>query len=122
MASSGRAERKAVPLLPAGQDSAWRQRAQCRGTTDDGVWFPRLTASRTSAHRVAAAAALCVCCPVITECTAYAAALPPEQREGIWGGWAQAAPGGNRPGTRRYAPVDILWRCGWTAEPREPPW
>jgi len=62
----------------------WQQDAACRGT--DGSWFFPPERERESARnkRIARAKAVCVQCPVIADCRAYA--LQVGEPFGVWGG------------------------------------
>lgn len=58
----------------------WREEALCQGDTE-GLFFP----DPSDIGRVAAAKAVCMSCPVIDECLAYA--IETDQPDGIWGGF-----------------------------------
>ena len=60
----------------------WWQRAACRSTEAD-LFFP-VSAKGRSQLDVARAKAVCVGCPVRTQCLHYA--LAAQQLHGIWGG------------------------------------
>jgi WhiB family redox-sensing transcriptional regulator len=65
----------------------WQQDAACRGT--DGSWFFPPERERESARnkRLARAKAVCMQCPVMADCRAYA--LQVGEPFGVWGGLSE---------------------------------
>lgn len=67
-----------APVAPV--DTAWMDRAACRGC-DPNLWFPE------RGEDTSLAKAVCASCPVAERCLDYALALG--EKNGIWGGVAE---------------------------------
>jgi WhiB family redox-sensing transcriptional regulator len=69
---------------------AWKTDAQCRGH-DPELWFSKHDGERRGSKAVQArdleAKAICLDCPVVSECLSYAIAL--DLRYGTWGGFTE---------------------------------
>lgn len=63
--------------------ASWPSRAACRGD-DPELWFPVGTAEPDPL-----AVAVCMSCPVRTECLEWALAHPKLASDGVWGGASQ---------------------------------
>ncbi|HMH94015.1 MAG TPA: WhiB family transcriptional regulator [Streptosporangiaceae bacterium] len=87
----------AGPLLPAGTDLGWQDRAPCAKSAYPDDWFP--DAGRPSARAVRNVERTCGACPVRAQCLAYA--LGNGIRYGTWGGLTEE----ERRGIPRGAPV-----------------
>ncbi|MGH9169544.1 MAG: WhiB family transcriptional regulator [Acidimicrobiales bacterium] len=73
---------RAALLFDAG---GWRSRAACRDMGPD-LFFPAGERAEDAVGQVAAAKAVCACCPVRLHCLTYALVASPE--DGVWGGLA----------------------------------
>lgn len=87
----------AGPLLAAGDDLGWQDRALCAASASPDDWFP--DAGRPSARAVRNVESTCAACPVRSECLAYA--VDNGIRHGIWGGLSEE----ERRGIPRGAPA-----------------
>jgi WhiB family redox-sensing transcriptional regulator len=86
----------AGPLLSAGSDLGWQERALCASSGSPDDWFP--DQGRPSARAVRNVERTCAACPVRSECLAYA--LRNGVRYGTWGGLSEE----ERRGVSRPAP------------------
>lgn len=77
----------------------WRERAACAGM-DSALFFGTERESGAAAtRRVAKAKAVCVRCPVLTECRAYALDRP--EKYGLWGAMSEGERSAERKNAKR---------------------
>jgi WhiB family transcriptional regulator, redox-sensing transcriptional regulator len=75
------------PPAPPGP-TGWQQHAACRDEDPDLFLPPEEEHGRYAAFRETLAKRICLRCPVLGECTAYA--LAADERYGVWGGLTPA--------------------------------